>query len=284
MNRGRRHRTVSKLQLHAASLGIALGLAFTAVDARAQSAEEIARALQDPLATIAALMTDNTINFNSGDPETTGYNFQLQPVYAVPFETFNFIPRGIIPIIGAPGSADFPNLGPPQPPGEGVTWGLGDIILQTFFNPKSKSAWKWGAGPQFSLQTRTDSAVAGPGWGAGVGVVLVGDIGRVSIAYLMNQHWGFDGEFSVLSMQPMIFWNLPSPEGFTINYNNTIALDWKGTEGKWTVPLGAGVSQAFVLGGGHGLDIGLGLYGLVARPEGGPNWQLKIYLTWLIPR
>ncbi len=277
---------MNKLQLHAASLGIALGLAFTAIDARAQTAEDIAKAMQDPLASIAALMMDNTVNFNSGQPEeTTGYNFQLQPVYAIPFESFNFIPRAIIPIIGAPGGADFPNLGPPRPPGDSVTWGLGDIMTQLFFSPKSESAWKWGVGPQFSFQTRTDSAVAGPGWGAGAGGVLVGGVGVVSIALLVSQHWGFDVDFSVASMQPMIFWNLPSPVGFTINYNNTIALDWKGTAGnKWTVPLGLGVSQAFQLGGGNGLDLGLGFYGLVVRPEGGPNWQLKFSISWLIPR
>ncbi len=252
--------------------------------ARAQSAEDIAKALQDPLASIAALMTDNTINFNTGEPdETTGYNFQLQPVYAVPAKTFNFIPRAVIPIIGAPGGANWPGLGEPTP-GSDVTWGLGDITLQTFFNPKSEGAWKWGVGPQFSLKTATDSAVAGPGWGIGVGAVVVGGVGDFSFAFLVNQHWGQDG-FSVASLQPMVFFNLPSLPGFTIHYNNTIAVDWNATEGKeWTVPLGLGVSQAFQLGGGHGLDVLLGAYGMAARPDGAPNWQLKFGISWLIPR
>lgn len=61
-----------------ACVGLTLGLALRATEARGQSAEDIERALQDPLATIAGLMTDNTININSGYPETTtGYNFQL---------------------------------------------------------------------------------------------------------------------------------------------------------------------------------------------------------------
>jgi len=33
--------------------------------------------------------------------------------------------------------------------------------------------------------------------------------------------------------------------------------------------------QAFQLGG-HGLDVLLGVYKMVARPDGAPNWQLKI--------
>ena len=265
--------------------GILVGYAFVPTLARAQSAEDIAKALQDPLASITAIMSDNTVNFNTGNPDsTTGYNLQLQPVYAVPFRTFNFVPRAVIPIIGAPGGANFPNL-PGQPPSTSMTWGLSDIILQTFFSPKSEGGWKWGLGPQFSLATATDSAVAGAGWGAGVGAVLVGDVGRVSIAALANQHWSFDGDFSLATLQPMLFYNFAKPAGFTINYNNSITVDWKAPSGnRGSVPLGLGISQAFQLGGGHGLDIGLGGYYMVARPEGGPRAQLKILLSWLIPR
>ena len=252
--------------------------------ARAQSAAEIAKSLQDPLASIAALMTDNTINFNTGNPEEiTGYNFQLQPVYAVPGKTFNFIPRAVIPIIGVPGGANWPNLGQPEP-SSGTTWGLSDIILQTFFNPKGEGAWKWGIGPQFSLKTRTDSLVAGPGWGAGVGGVLVGGAGNFSFAFLLNHHWG-ESNFSVTSLQPMIFYNRPSLPGFAISYNNTITLDWNGARGnEWQVPLGLSVSQAFQVGGGHGIDLLLGFYGMAARPEGAPSSQIKFMISWLIPR
>ena len=156
-------------------------------------------------------------------------------------------------------------------------------MLQTFFSPKGGGSWKWGVGPQFSLKTATDSAVAGPGWGLGVGGVVVGGVGDFSLSFLINQHWGQDG-FSVASLQPLIFWNPPSMSGFSIHYNNTIAVDWNAAEGKeWTVPLGLGASQAFQLGR-HGLDLALGVYKMVARPDGAPNWQLKIGVSWLIPR
>lgn len=260
-----------------------LVVALVPTVARGQSAEEIAKALQDPLANIAALMSDNTFSFNTGNPTpTTGYSFQLQPVYAVPARTFNFIPRAVIPIVGAPGGANFPTL-PGQPPSTRTTWGLSDIVLQTFFSPKSASGLKWGIGPQFSLKTATDSAVAGAGWGAGVGGVLVGGLGSVSFAALASQHWSFDGNFSLLTLQPMLFYNLAA--GVSISYNNSITLDWKAAAGKeWSVPLGLGVSKSFVLGGGHGLDIGVAAYYLVARPEGGPASQLKLVIAWVMPR
>ncbi len=261
------------------------GLALTPRPALAQSAEEMARLLQDPLASISALMTDNTVNFGTGTDELTGYNFQLQPVYSISFDTFNFIPRGVVPIVGAPGGADFPNLGPPQPPGPDVKWGLSDIMVQTFFNPKSASDWKWGVGPQFSFKSRTSERVAGPGWGSGLGAVMVGGAGDFAFAFLTNQHWSFDGDFSLMTVQPMIFYNIPSLPGATIHFNNSITIDWKATSGnKWTVPLGLGVSQTLDMGGGYALDLSIGGYGIAVRPEAGPRWQLKFGITLLTPR
>ena len=69
----------------------------------AAGAAEMARKLQDPLANIKALMTDNDINFNTGkDEDETSYGFQLQPVYAIPFEDlgFNLVNRAVVPILG----------------------------------------------------------------------------------------------------------------------------------------------------------------------------------------
>ena len=70
--------------------------------AHGQSAEEMARKLQNPLANIKAIMTDNAIGFDTGDDEGTSYGFQIQPVYAIDFpeQGFTFIPRGVIPILG----------------------------------------------------------------------------------------------------------------------------------------------------------------------------------------
>ncbi len=63
------------------------------------SAAEMARKLQDPLASIAAIMTDNDVLFKTGEDETS-FAFQIQPVKAFSFESFNLIARGIVPISG----------------------------------------------------------------------------------------------------------------------------------------------------------------------------------------
>jgi hypothetical protein len=84
----------------------------------ADAAAEMARKLQDPLANIKALMTDNDINFDTGeDEDEVSYGFQLQPVYAIPFEKqgFNLVNRAVIPILGIAPGGQKSILGEPLP-------------------------------------------------------------------------------------------------------------------------------------------------------------------------
>ena len=123
------------------------------------AAAEMARKLQDPLGNITALMTDNDISFKTGSGDDVSYGFQLQPVKAFSFETFNFIARAVVPVLGAANESQRTLFGDPIPDsGGGHTWGLSDIQTQFFFSPKTDSTWKWGVGPVISWKTRTDSA------------------------------------------------------------------------------------------------------------------------------
>ena len=79
---------------------------------------------QDPLANIKALVTDNDVSFNTGeDEDKTSYGFQLQPVYAVPFEDlgFNLVNRAVIPILGMAEGGQKPILGDEPSGGDSYT-------------------------------------------------------------------------------------------------------------------------------------------------------------------
>ena len=250
------------------------------------SADSVAKALQDPLANISAIITDNTINFGmGGEDEKTGYDFQFQPVHSIPTDKgFSIVPRGVIPIIGAPPQSDFSNLGDPRPAGDSTIWGLGDIVVQTFVAPSTDGGIKWGLGPQFSLRTRTDDAVGGPGWGGGVAGVVVASSGPWSFAGIANNLWGQDG-FNILSMMPILYYNFESLPGYFLAYNNTIAYDWDATSGNhWTVPLGLHFGKAFDIGDGYGLELSLGGYNKVVSPDGAGEWQVKFGISLVLPR
>lgn len=254
------------------------------VAANGPSVEELARKAQDPLADTKAIMTDNTIGFGTANNETA-YGFQIQPVYSIPTDDkpFNLILRLVIPIIGAPVGATIPRLSDDPIPDLGTKWGLSDIFLQSFWSPKSDAAIKWGIGPQISLKTRTSERVGGPGWGGGISGVFFGAVGEFSYGALINHHWG-EENYNVTSLQPMIYYNLKLIPGAYLGYSNTTTYSWKAASGdRWQVPLGLIVGRTFAIGGkGHALDLNLGAYSLVAKPEDGADWQFKFAISWFL--
>ncbi len=113
----------------------------------------------------------------------------------------------------------------------------------------------------------------------------MGNISKnISSAFIANQLWSFDGDFSTSSIQPMIFYNIPSLPGMTINYNSTISYDWKADAGnRWTVPLGLGMSKMFDIGSGYGIDTNIGAYANVVKPEGAADWKINWQISFLLP-
>jgi hypothetical protein len=104
------------------------------VAAHADAAAEMARKLQNPLANIKAIMTDNAIGFDAGEDEGTSYGFQIQPVYAIdmPDKGFTFIPRAVIPVLGLEPGTRVPPIGidgNPSPANGDSVWGLGDSLV-----------------------------------------------------------------------------------------------------------------------------------------------------------
>jgi len=252
----------------------------------AMTPEEQAEALkkaQDPLADVKALMTDNTIAFGTADDKTS-YGFQLQPVYSIPTDMgFNFIARGVIPILGVQEGAGFPKLGSEPVGGSGLTWGISDIYLQGFFVPKTDSSLKFGFGPQVSLRTRTDPAVGGAGWGGGLAGVVFGFAGDLSYGAILGQHWGEDN-FNLTTLQPIVMYNLESISGAYLGYNNSITYNWSAPErDAWQIPLGLTVGKTLLFQKGDMLDLSLGGYGMVAAPSGGADWQMKFGISYFLP-
>ena len=254
--------------------------------AHADGAAEMARKLQNPLANIKAMMTDNVIGFDTGEDDGTSYSFQLQPLYAIdmPDKGFTLLPRGVIPVMGLEPGTDAPIIGEPSS-NTSSKWGVGDSMLQLFFAPHVKTAWKWGLGPMFSIPTHTDKAFKGADWGAGAAGVLVGSLTpNLSFAGIVGNMWGDSGNFNTLTLQPMFYYNIPSMPGTSIAYNALISADWEASSGnRWTVPIGLTFSKTLDMGDGNGLELSAGPYYNVVRPEGAAGWQLRFGVNWLFP-
>ena len=243
----------------------------------------MARKAQDPLGDVRAVMTDNTIAFKGGeDEEETSYGFQIQPVYSLSTKgKLNIIARGIVPIAGIESGVVIPPIGEDPRPEDASKWGLGDIMAQVFFSPKTDGSVKWGIGPQVSFKSHTTNRAAGPGWGAGVAGVIFGGAGQWALGSMLGQHFGDNGDFSIMTVQPIILYNFKNWTGGYLGYNNSILFNWNAeSKNAWTVPLGLTLGRTMLLKNGDGLDLSIGGYPLVARPEQASKWQLKLGVSY----
>ncbi len=249
-----------------------------ACDAACQAARKAA----NPLADTKALITDNTIAFRTGTNDDDSYNFQLQPVYSVPLENASLVLRGIIPIQGVqPGAVLPPGIVDPSPDDD-LTWGIGDSTVQAFYAPTpGPSGIALGYGLQVSMPTHTNDALAGAGWGAGPAFVVFGQAGELSWGAVIAHMWGED-DFSVSILQPILNYGLG--EGWYVGYNNVISYNWNasGNDEAWAVPLGLTAGKTSIINESKGtaMDVSLGYYVLERKPDGGPDRQVKIGLSF----
>ena len=93
------------------------------------------------------------------------------------------------------------------------------------------------------------------------------------------QHWG-EGSFSLGTLQLIAMYNFPNAPGTYVGYDNSITYNWNGTSGnRLTLPLGGVAGKTLLLGNGDGLDLNVGVYGLVDKPDDAPSWQLKFGIS-----
>ena len=97
-------------------------MAFTSLPGHAQgkSHTDLAKATQNPLASMISLPFQNDTNFGIGPGDDTQNILNIQPVW--PFslnDDWNFITRTIVPVISQPGIT----------PGDSRTFGRGDTTL-----------------------------------------------------------------------------------------------------------------------------------------------------------
>ena len=247
-----------------------------AVNAQEPSAEDLAKAAQNPIASMISLPFQNNTNTNFGPEEKTQNILNIQPVW--PFsvgENWNLITRTIIPVMSQPALT---------PNGE-RTSGLGDISFSGFLSPKVAGKWIWGAGGVALLPTG-DTELTADKWGLGPSFVALTFDGAWVYGGLINNIWSVSGsgnnDVNLFTLQPFINYNLPGARYFT--FAPIITANWEADSGEqWTVPLGLGYGKIFKLGK---LPVNgqMSLYHNVARPTNQADWQLRLQLQFMFPR
>ena len=63
--------------------------------------------------------------------------------------------------------------------------------------------------------------------------------------------------------------------------DNSITYDWKVDSSQaLTLPLGLTFGRTLLLGNGDGLDLSIGAYPLIERPDNATKWQLKLGISY----
>jgi len=242
-----------------------------------KSDEELAKATQNPLASMISLPFQNNTNFGIGPGDDTQNILNIQPVW--PFslgKDWNFVTRTIIPVISQPGVV----------PGESRTNGLGDVTFTGWVSPMKTGNWIWGVGGALVMPTATDDALGNDRWSVGPSVVVLTMPGNWVIGSLFSNVWsvGGSGNQDVNFFTWQYFVNYNMDNGWYLTSAPIITANWEAdSDNTWTIPFGGGVGKIFRIGK-QPLNAQISAYYNVESPTFGADWQLRLQLQMLFPK
>jgi hypothetical protein len=269
-------------QLVAGTLSaIALAVAVQGMAATPDKAHDLAKATQNPVASLISLPFENNFNGEFGPNNSNQNVLNIKPVVPMKIgENWNLINRAIVPVISQPGIPGGPNR----------QNGLGDTTYQAFISPQQPGKWIWGVGPQIQIPTHTDEVLGNENWGAGVSSVVltmpghwvVGALASHMVDVAGSGNDGSDEDISLTVIQPFVNYNFAG--GWYLTSAPLIIANWEADSGdEWTVPVGGGVGRVFRLGK-QPVNMRMAYFYNVEKPEFGAQWDLQVSFTLLFPQ
>lgn len=243
--------------------------------AAAQDSEELAKAAQNPLATMVTLPLQTNFNLGVGPYDRQIFNLNVQPVVPFKGEKWNVISRTIIPVNSVPvGETD-------------SVFGIGDINMTLFWSPAKAGTVTWGVGPVFGLPTASNPEVLGSEkFGLGPSAVLFYQTGKWTMGGLVSNIWSVAGDgarddYNLLTLMPFLNFNFGG--GLALGMVPTISADWNAdSDNRWTVPLGLQISKVTRFGA-QPVNLLAGYYSNVEHPDGAADSQVRLQVNFMFP-
>ena len=262
-------------KLHCSGVLLLLGLCLSAGSVFAQDEADLAKTIQNPLASMVTLPFQANWNTGIGDDDRTALNLNIQPVIPFPGEQWNIITRTIIPVNSVP-------IGTTE-----SEFGIGDTSLSVFFSPNSSGNLTWGIGPALTMPTSSNPEILGSGkWSIGPTGVLFYATGKWTMGLVASQTWSFAGDDDrddVNFFFAQWFLNYNMGNGWAIGSAPIITANWEAESGQeWTIPWGLQVSKVLKFGG-QPVNLLMGYYTNSKHPDNGPEGQVRFQLNLLYP-
>jgi len=258
-------------------LGCLLAFAASSAVAQQEDAEALAKKAQNPIANMISVPIQTNTNFNVGPLNGTQEVVNIQPVIPIKLtDDWNVITRWITPVIYQPSFG----------PGQGDTFGLGDINPSFFFSPAGGDL-VWGVGPTVVVPTATNRSLGQGKLSFGPTAVIVYTPGHWVLGALVNNVWSVAGDSHRPNvnqglLQPIVNYNIE--DGWYVMSAPIITANWNAPNGnKWTVPIGGGGGK-LVRVGGLPLNISLQAFDNVVSPASGPDWTIRFQVQALFPK
>ena len=251
------------------------------IEAGEDEVAELARAVQNPVASMISLPFQNNTDFDFGPRNGTLNVTNVQPVWPITLnEDWNLITRTIFPIVSQPSLRH----------GQDRETGIGDTTFTAFLSPSSPFRGKliWGAGPVLLAPTASDDRLGADKWGLGPAAVLLAMPGDFVVGSLFSQVWSTGGsgknDVSVFTWQPFVNYNLP--DGWYLTSSPLVTANWEAdrSSDEWTVPLGGGIGKIFRIGSLPPMNAQVQGFYNAARPDAVGRANLRLQLQLLFPR
>jgi len=239
--------------------------------------EKLAKAAQNPVASLISLPFQNNTNLNIGPNDETQNILNIQPVWPVEInDDWNLITRTIVPVVSNPNALT----------GEGRVKGIGDSTFTAFLSPSAASKVTWGVGPVFLLPTATEDALGQDTWGAGISAVVLAMPGNWVVGSLFSNVWsvgGGDADINLFTWQYFINYNLD--DGWYLVSAPINTANWEAdSDHRWQIPLGGGAGKIFRIGK-QSVNATLSFYKNIVTPDDyGADWQARAQIQFLFPK
>jgi hypothetical protein len=249
--------------------------------AQEHNADELAKKLANPVASLISVPFQFNTDFDIGPEEGTRTTLNFQPVIPMSIsEDWNLIARIITPMITQEDVFG----------DSGTQSGLSDMTPTLFFSPKAptKGGLVWGVGPVFLLPTATDDLLGGEKWGAGPSFVLLEQTeSHLTLGILANHIWSVGGDndradISNTFFQPFITKGLG--KGRTLTLQSETSYNWEAPDGhEWNIPINFVYGQVHKFGK-QMMNFKYGVRYFADTPGEGPDWGLRLEISLLYPK